>query len=117
MSIEKSERKIPVYCWRCGKLIRYEVCDECGKVECRPSVDEFIRAMDGFHDTVTRRLNDYNRLALTIVEMLLLLHFGNVVYHTFHLISGREYEKIREAAEKRFDEVKEIVVGLIDIGL
>jgi cobalamin biosynthesis Co2+ chelatase CbiK len=73
--------------------------------------------MDGFHDTVTRRLNDYNRLALTIVEMLLLLHFGNVVYHTFHLISGREYEKIREAAEKRFDEVKEIVVGLIDIGL
>jgi hypothetical protein len=130
MSVEKKERKIPVYCWRCSKLIRYEtqtesivgnalfdLCDECRRNEYKPKVDELTLALDSFHNSVTVRLNDYNRIFLTICELMILLNYSSVLYDVFHVISVDDYDKIREAVKKRFDEVKRIVAGLINIEL
>jgi len=130
MSVEKKERKIPVYCWRCSKVIRYEtpsenivgnalfdLCDECRKNECKPKVDELILALDSFHNSVTVRQNDYNRVFLTVCEMMILLNYSSVLYGVFHVISVNDNDRIREAVKKRFNEVKDIVGGLINIGL
>jgi hypothetical protein len=130
MSGEEKKRKIPVYCWRCSKLIRYEtpsenivgnalfdLCDECRKNEYKPKVDELIKALDSFHNSVTNRLNDYNKIFLTICEMMILLNYSSVLYDVFHVISGDDNDKIREAVKKRFSEVKDIVGRLINIEL
>jgi hypothetical protein len=130
MSFEEKKRKIPVYCWRCSKLIRYEaqsenivgnalfdLCDECRKNEYKPKVDELTLALDSFHNTVTNRLNDYNKIFLTICEIMILLNYSSVLYDVFHVISSDDNDKIREAVKKRFNEVKDIVGRLINIEL
>jgi hypothetical protein len=130
MSGERRERKIPVYCWRCSKLIRYEtqsekivgnalfdLCDECRKNEYKPKVDELIKALDSFHNSVTVRQNDYNKIFLTVCEMMILLNYSSVLYDVFHVISSEDNDRIREAVKKRFNEVKDIVGRLISIEL